>query len=101
MPSHTHNNYPMYTPGGGDQRWHPDAILEEGMQWVGGLMVTAQLHHFDPHQSTAHGPQGVELFDGINHTQFASFTSQDFLAIAPWMEERITKCIYGQGLGIH
>jgi hypothetical protein len=38
MPSNTHSNYPMYTPGGGDQRWHPDAILGEGMQCVGGLM---------------------------------------------------------------
>lgn len=38
MPSYTHSNYPMYTPGGGDQRWHPNVMLEEGVQWVGGLM---------------------------------------------------------------
>ena len=37
-PSHTHFNYPMYTPGGGDQRWHPDVILGEDTHWVGGLM---------------------------------------------------------------
>ena len=28
----------MYTPGGRDRRWHPHVILEEGMEWVGGLM---------------------------------------------------------------
>ena len=28
----------MYTPGGGDQRWHPDVILGEDTHWVGGLM---------------------------------------------------------------
>ncbi|KAI9574780.1 hypothetical protein HD554DRAFT_99870 [Boletus coccyginus] len=101
MPSHTHGNYPMYTPGGGDQRWHPDALLGEGMQWVGGLMVTVQLHPSDPHGSTGHELQGPGLFGGIDHAQFASFTWHDFLAIAPWMEGRITRCIYGQGLGIH
>ncbi|KAF8450638.1 hypothetical protein L210DRAFT_2402058 [Boletus edulis BED1] len=100
-PSHTHSNYPMYTPGGGDQRWHPDAIPEEGMQWVGGLMVTVQLHPSEPHELTAHGLQGMELFSNINHAQFATFTWRDFLAIAPWMEERVTECIYGQGLGVH
>lgn len=63
--------------------------------------VTVQLHPSDPHGSTAHGIQGFELFGGIDHAQFASFTWQDFLAIAPWMEEEITMCIYGQGLGIH
>ncbi|KAF8559184.1 hypothetical protein OG21DRAFT_1403684 [Imleria badia] len=100
-PSHTHSNYPMYTPGGGDQRWHPDATLGEGVEWVGGLMVTVQLYPSDPHGFTANGLHGSELFGGTNHAQFASFTWRDFLVIAPWMEKRITKCIYGQGLGIH
>lgn len=46
MPSHAHGNYPMYTAGGGDQRWHPDGILEEGMQWVGGLMYAKRIPLF-------------------------------------------------------
>lgn len=46
MPSYTHSNYPMYTPGGGDQRWHPDAILEGGMQWAGGLMYARRVPLF-------------------------------------------------------
>ena len=49
MPSHTHSNYPMYTPGGGDQRWHPDAMLGEGMQWVGGLMYVKYIPLFILH----------------------------------------------------
>lgn len=65
--------------------------------------VTVQLHSSSSHGPTAHasGLQGSELLGGINHAQFASFTWHDFLTIAPWMETRITKCIYGQGLGIH
>ncbi|KAG9317360.1 hypothetical protein JVU11DRAFT_1559 [Chiua virens] len=100
VPAHSHSDYPMYTPGGGDQRWHPDAILEDGVYWVGPLMVTAQLRPSDPYGFTDRGFHGLELFGGMDHAQFASFTWQDFLAIAHWMEKRITKCIYGQGLGI-
>jgi len=100
VPSDTHRNYPMYTPGGGDQRWHPDLILEEGMDWVGGLMVTARLQPPDAPESADGRRQGLELLGGLNHAQFASFTWQDFLAIAPWIEKEITKCIYGQGLGV-
>ena len=61
--------------------------------------VTVQLH--PAYGPTAHDLQGLESPGAINHAQFASFTWHDFLAIAPWMEKRITKCIYGQGLGIH
>ncbi|KAF9226694.1 hypothetical protein BS17DRAFT_696817 [Gyrodon lividus] len=102
MPSMSHHNYPMYTPGGGDQRWAAGVMEEEGMQWVGGLMVTVQLRGLNAREfETAHGLQELELMDGIGHSQFASFTWQDVLAIAPWIEERITMFIHGQGLGIH
>ncbi|KIJ69954.1 hypothetical protein HYDPIDRAFT_104624 [Hydnomerulius pinastri MD-312] len=102
MPSPSHNNYPMYTPGGGDQRWYPGVQEEEGMQWVGGLMIAAQLHAPGARElGTARGLPELDLMDDIGHSQFASFTWQDFLAIAPWMEERVTKFIHGQGLGIH
>ncbi|KIL00509.1 hypothetical protein PAXRUDRAFT_129640 [Paxillus rubicundulus Ve08.2h10] len=99
MPSPLHYNYPMYTPGGGDRRWFVDIreiLGEEAMQWVGGLMVTVQLR---PHAQGLDTYDIQELAEGISHSHFASFTWQDFLAIAPWMEERITKFIHGQGLG--
>ena len=31
--------------------------------------------------------------------QYSSFTWEDLLAVAPWMDERITKKIDGAGLG--
>ncbi|KAF8843087.1 hypothetical protein BDN67DRAFT_897816 [Paxillus ammoniavirescens] len=99
MPSPLHYRYPMYTPGGGDRRWFVDIreiLDEEAMQWVGGLMVTVQLR---PHAQGLDIYDIQELVEGVGRSQFASFTWQDFLAIAPWMEKRITKFIHGQGLG--
>ncbi|KAH7930666.1 hypothetical protein BV22DRAFT_1101626 [Leucogyrophana mollusca] len=103
LPSHSHRNYPFYTPGGGDKRWlGSGSFEEEGLDWVGGLMLTAQL--VGPH--TRDSPAGslalqdIDLVVGAGRGQFASFTWQDLLVIAPWMEERITKFIDGQGLGL-
>ncbi|KAJ8515337.1 hypothetical protein ONZ45_g7215 [Pleurotus djamor] len=43
-PSPSHANYPFYTPGGGDKRWLGEGVgEEEGLQWVGGLMIVAQI----------------------------------------------------------
>ncbi|KAF9238750.1 hypothetical protein BU15DRAFT_47325 [Melanogaster broomeanus] len=99
-PSPSHRNYPMFTPGGGDRRWSADDTEAEGMQWVGGLMYDSLyvMGHF-----FSNFPRGLppELIDDIGNGQFASFTWQDFLAVAPWMEERISQIIHGQGLGIH
>ncbi|KAH7887534.1 hypothetical protein F5I97DRAFT_1806379 [Phlebopus sp. FC_14] len=101
-PSLSHRNYPMYTPGGGDARWFDGLQEDEGLKWVGPLMVTAQLHAPTARElATTHGLQDLELLDGMGNSQFASFTWQDFLAIAPWMKERISQFIRGQGLGIH
>ncbi|KAH7916270.1 hypothetical protein BJ138DRAFT_596179 [Hygrophoropsis aurantiaca] len=103
LPSHSHRNYPFYTSGGGDKRWiGSGSFEEEGLDWVGGLMLTAQL--VGPHtRDSSAGPlalQDVDLVVGPGRSQFASFTWQDLLVIAPWMEEMITKFINGQGLGI-
>lgn len=44
--------------------------------------------------------QDLDLVVGPGRQQYASFTWADLWAIAPWMEERITKKIQGPGLGI-
>jgi hypothetical protein len=43
--------------------------------------------------------QDLDLVVGPGRQQYASFTWSDLWAIAPWMEERITKKIEGPGLG--
>ncbi|KDR83975.1 hypothetical protein GALMADRAFT_55191 [Galerina marginata CBS 339.88] len=88
QPASTHINYPQFTLGGGDLRWLGlEEIEESGLHWVGGLMITAQLLGHDS-QSLIHGRH-----------QYASFGWKDLWAIAPWMEEVITKRIDGAGLG--
>jgi len=41
-----------------------------------------------------------DLLFGPGHAQYASLAWSDLWAIAPWMMEKITKCIDGPGLGI-
>ncbi|EPQ59108.1 hypothetical protein GLOTRDRAFT_32965 [Gloeophyllum trabeum ATCC 11539] len=101
VPAPSHANYPFYTPGGRDKRWIGSGPLEEGgLEWVGRLMLTAQLlgPMTDIH---ADGPpfQDMDLVVGPGRGQYASFTWADLAAIAPWMNERITKRITGPGLG--
>lgn len=90
LPALTHSKYPFYTPGGGDRRWKNLGEADsEGLEWVGGLMVIAQIIGASSHtDSTAPVRQ-----------QYASFSWCDLWAIAPWLEERITKRIDGAGLG--
>ncbi|TFK43747.1 hypothetical protein BDQ12DRAFT_675493 [Crucibulum laeve] len=88
LPAPTHANYPFYTPGGGDRRWvSSEAAEEEGLHWVGGMMIIAQILNSPAHEAATVG------------TQYASFTWSDLWKIAPWLDERIAKRIDGPGLG--
>lgn len=44
--------------------------------------------------------QDHDLIVGPGRQQYASLTWEDFWAIAPWLEEKITRQINGPGLGI-
>ncbi|KAF9443324.1 hypothetical protein P691DRAFT_738030 [Macrolepiota fuliginosa MF-IS2] len=92
MPAPVHADYPFYTPGGGDRRWIGMPETKDGLHWVGGLMLVAQL--IVPGDADS-------VSDPLNtgRRQYASFSWNDLWAIAPWMEERITKRIDGPGLG--
>ncbi|GJE84346.1 hypothetical protein PsYK624_004220 [Phanerochaete sordida] len=99
-PALSHANYPFYTPGGEDKRWVGTAELEEeGMQWVGGLMLTAQIIGPCTKEHFTDGPpfQDWDLVQGSNRGHYASFTLADLAAIAPWLD--IPKKIGGPGLG--
>lgn len=121
-PSLSHADYPFYTPSGRDKRWISSGALEEdGLRWVGGLLsafytfisfsdeyahsgmyrLAAQLIGPHTHKKFVEGPvlQDVDLVVGLGRSQYASFTWEDFVAIAPWMEENVTKIIFGPGLG--
>ncbi|KAF8737945.1 hypothetical protein AX14_012124 [Amanita brunnescens Koide BX004] len=80
-PNWKYANYPFYTPGGSDRRWNGSGEAEEGgLQWVGGMIIVTQF--LSPSQ------------------QYASFSWADLWAIAPWLEDRITKRIDGPGIGV-
>jgi len=99
-PSSSYANYPFFTPGGSDKRWFGTGESEEGgRQWVGGLMLTAQLVGPKTYESFNDGPrlQDMDLLVGPGRTQFASFTWADLAAVAPWLE--LKKRIDGPGLG--
>ncbi|KAJ7780996.1 hypothetical protein B0H16DRAFT_1658683 [Mycena metata] len=105
LPAQTHINYPFYTPGGGDKRWiMPEDSEEAGLEWIGGLMIVAQiLGQGINDASTTHGwpPfQDGDLLVGPGRQQYVSLTWDDLWAIAPWLEEKITRRIDGPGLGI-
>ncbi|PFH51290.1 hypothetical protein AMATHDRAFT_75022 [Amanita thiersii Skay4041] len=93
LPALIHENYPFYTPGGGDNRWFGSGEVEEdGLQWVGRMLIVAQI------LGSNDGTAGQESEQG--RQQYASITWRDLWAIAPWLEERVTKKINGPGLGI-
>ncbi|KAG6817860.1 hypothetical protein H0H87_001692 [Tephrocybe sp. NHM501043] len=101
LPALSHANYPYYTPGGGDKRWlGKGEVEEEGLRWVGSLMIIAQLVGPRTQDLSGDWPplQDVDLVNGFGRSQYASFTFEDLWAIAPWMKERITKTIDGPGL---
>ncbi|KAL0580077.1 hypothetical protein V5O48_001936 [Marasmius crinis-equi] len=95
-PAPSHENYPWYTPSGSDKRWLE--IEEEGLQWVGGMMIMTQLCGPRPREASE-TLQDLDLVTGPGRRQFASFTWSDLQAIAPWMEEVIKRRIDGPGLG--
>jgi hypothetical protein len=46
LPSPSHANYPFHTAGGGDKRWLGSGeVEEEGLQWVGGLLLSQIFHY--------------------------------------------------------
>lgn len=103
FPASSHAEYPFYTPGGGDKRWLVSGDLEEeGQQWVGGLMLTAQITSPQTSMPWGEGPflQDLDLVVGFGRSQYASFTWADLDCIAPWMKDLLTKRIDGPGLGI-
>ncbi|KAF7432886.1 hypothetical protein PC9H_004830 [Pleurotus ostreatus] len=101
-PNPSHANYPFYTPGGGDKRWLGSGeVEEEGLQWVGGMMIVAQLLGPHTHDVSSDWPplQDLDLAVGPGRSNYGSFTWSDLAVVAPWMEERITNKISGAGLG--
>jgi len=102
LPAPSHAAYPFYTPGGGDKRWLMSGDLEEeGQQWVGGLMLTAQITSPQTSMPWGDGPflQDLDLVVGFGRSQYASFTWADLDSIAPWMKDLVMKRIDGPGLG--
>ncbi|EJF62387.1 hypothetical protein DICSQDRAFT_104907 [Dichomitus squalens LYAD-421 SS1] len=100
LPSPCHANYPFYTFGGEDKRWLGNEEMEEGgRQWIGPMMLTAQLINLQTKQHLEDGPplQDLDLVVGPGRTQFSSLSWADLTAIAPWLE--LTAKINGQGLG--
>ncbi|KIY69744.1 hypothetical protein CYLTODRAFT_393216 [Cylindrobasidium torrendii FP15055 ss-10] len=95
----SHSAYPFYTPGGKDKRWLDD---EDGLCWVGSLMLVAQILTPKTYETTPElvPLQDLDLVVGPGRLQYTSFTWSDLDAIAPWLEERITTKIDGPGLGI-
>ncbi|KAI0276300.1 hypothetical protein BGY98DRAFT_986287 [Russula aff. rugulosa BPL654] len=103
LPALSHIAYPFYTPGGEDKRWITSGTLEEeGKQWVGGLMLTAQITSTQTSRPWGDGPylQDLDLVVGFGRSHYASLTWADLDCIAPWMKDLITKRIDGPGLGI-
>ncbi|KAK7060391.1 hypothetical protein VNI00_001156 [Paramarasmius palmivorus] len=104
LPARRHRNYPWYTPGGEDKRWLGSGEIEEdGLKWVGGMMVLAQLvgpRTLETGDGDGFVPlQDLDLVQGPGRHQYTSFLWHDLWAIAPWLEERITRKIDGPGLG--
>ncbi|KAH9943234.1 uncharacterized protein BXZ73DRAFT_97285 [Epithele typhae] len=101
LPSSCHANYPLYTSGGEDKRWMGNGEMEEnGRQWVGPMLITAQLVGPQTKQQPADiflPLQDLDLIAGPGRNQYASLTWEDLTAVAPWLE--LTNMINGAGLG--
>lgn len=103
QPRPAHANYPFFTPGGADKRWAGSRLDEErGKLWVGGLLLCAQLCTSETRTHFGEGPvlQDLDLVVGPGRNKYASLGWADLDAIAPWLGERITKRIDGQGLAL-
>ena len=112
----------MYTPGGLDRRWVNECELKRSdVKWVGNMMcdtlcefieelngltrvsfrLVAQLvgpHTMEP-WSRSPQLQDSDLVVGPGRNQYASLRWEDLSAIAPWLDEGITKKLEGAGLG--
>ncbi|CAE6383438.1 unnamed protein product [Rhizoctonia solani] len=94
-PSDNYSQYPNYTPGRDDDRWRIEDGLEEGgLVWVGPIMITAQLVPHNIKRSST--PLTAE--EVYSEDRHVSFRWDDLIAIAPWMEERLTR--HDNGLAI-
>ncbi|KAL1740103.1 hypothetical protein HDZ31DRAFT_68260 [Schizophyllum fasciatum] len=99
LPSPSFANYPFHTPSGRDRRWQSTGGVEEdGLLWVGPLMILAQLKcpYFEEDDGEL---EDLDIVVAPGRAQYTSFTWEDLSAVAPWMDERITKKIDGAGLG--
>ncbi|KAL1946489.1 hypothetical protein VTO73DRAFT_14593 [Trametes versicolor] len=100
LPSEAHARYPFYTPGGEDKRWlGTDELEEGGRQWVGPMLITAQIIGPQTKEHIADVPplQDLDLMVGSGRNQYASMAWTDLTAIAPWLE--LANAITGPGLG--
>jgi len=103
LPAQSHINYPFHTPGGADKRWISPEDIEAGLEWVGGLMVVTQILGQGVKEASPQNGQFLQnrdLIVGPGRQQYMSLTWDDLWAIAPWLEEKITKQIDGPGLGL-
>lgn len=112
----------MYTPGGRDRRWVNEFELERSdVKWVGNMVysISLQVHrgmsdidvYFSRLVAQLVGPHTMEpwsqspllqdsdLVVGPGRNQYASLCWEDLGAIAPWLDEHITKKLVGAGLG--
>lgn len=110
QPALTHEDYPFYTHGGGDSRWAGSEEMDKnGLHWVGSLMSasipsedksTLIVFHFNFRITAQLLSWKRDADNGRFGTQqYASFDWNDLWAIAPWMQEIITKKVTGGGLG--
>ncbi|KAI0660784.1 hypothetical protein C8Q70DRAFT_912249 [Cubamyces menziesii] len=100
LPSRCHARYPFYTPGGEDKRWLGTEELEEGgRQWVGPMLITAQLIGPQTKEPAGDEPplQDLDLLVGPGRSQYASLSWADLAVIAPWLE--LGQKVNGIGLG--
>ncbi|TRM68193.1 hypothetical protein BD626DRAFT_481040 [Schizophyllum amplum] len=98
LPTSGYSSYPFFTPSGQDRRWRSTGDSEEdGLLWVGPLMITAQLK--SPEIPGDLELEDMDIVNALGRQQYGAFTWEDLFAVAPWMDERITKKVDGPGLG--
>ncbi|CAE6516362.1 unnamed protein product [Rhizoctonia solani] len=87
-PSDNYAQYPNYTPGEDDNRWQiQDGQEEGGLVWVGPIVITAQLVPHNVRRSST----PITAEEVYSEGRHVSFRWDDLIAIAPWMEERLTR----------
>ncbi|CAE6457802.1 unnamed protein product [Rhizoctonia solani] len=87
-PSDNYAQYPNYTPGEHDNRWRiQDGLEEGGLNWVGPIVITAQLVPHNIRRSLT----PITADEVYSEGRHVSFRWDDLMAIAPWMRERLTR----------